>query len=65
MKKVKFKKYFILIITIIYFIGFILLIKQEINRNRYDINKDGKIDIKDLLELKKYIIKESEQKNER
>lgn len=65
MKKVKFKKYFILIITIIYFIGFILLIKQEINRNRYDINKDGKIDIKDLLELQKYIIKESEQKNER
>lgn len=65
MKKVKFKNYFILIITIIYFIGFILLIKQEINRNRYDINKDGKIDIKDLLELQKYIIKESEQKNER
>lgn len=65
MKKVKFKKYFILIITITYFIGFILLIKQEINRNRYDINKDGKIDIKDLLELQKYIIKESEQKNER
>lgn len=65
MKKVKFKNYFILIITIIYFIGFILLIKQEINRNKYDINKDGKIDIKDLLELQKYIIKESEQKNER
>ena len=65
MKKVKFKKYFIIIITITYFIGFILLIKQEINRNKYDINKDGKIDIKDLLELQKYIIKESEQKNER
>lgn len=65
MKKVKFKKYFILIITITYFIGFILLIKQETDRNRYDINKDGKIDIKDLLELQKYIIKESEQKNER
>lgn len=65
MKKVKFKNYFILIITITYFIGFILLIKQEINRNKYDINKDGKIDIKDLLELQKYIIKESEQKNER
>lgn len=65
MKKVKFKNYFILIITIIYFIGFILLIKKETDRNRYDINKDGKIDIKDLLELQKYIIEESEQKNER
>lgn len=60
MKKIEFKKSFILIITILYFIGFILLIKQEISKSRYDINKDGKIDIKDLLELQKYIIKESE-----
>lgn len=60
MKKNKFKKFFILIIIILYFIGFILLIKQEISKSKYDINKDGKIDIKDLLELQKYIIKESE-----
>lgn len=40
----------------------ILLIFINTFKNKYDINNDGKVDILDLLKLKKYIVERDDNK---
>lgn len=45
-------------IIIVLFIVTIILLLCDIYSNPYDINKDGKVDSKDLLDLRIYLLNE-------
>ena len=60
-----------LIINIIVFVILTILtipiIVQEINKNNYeveDVNRDGVVDIEDLLQVQKYILEKSDNNEE-
>lgn len=47
----------IIFITVFYIFGSLYIIKQN-TYNQYDVNRDGKVNSQDLLELRKYLINE-------
>jgi len=59
----KYKKLFITIICVIciYVCGFFSAL---LSFNKYDVNRDGNVDILDLLKLQKYLVKQAELKND-
>lgn len=58
----KYKKCFITIICVIcvYVCGFF---SSFLVFNKYDVNRDGSVDILDLLKLQKYLLKQLELKD--
>lgn len=50
------KNRFINILLLIILILINLYIVFKLNHNKYDVNYDGQTDIKDLLDLQKYLI---------
>lgn len=48
------------IILIVMSIILILWIIINYNRNNYDVNNDGQVNSKDMLDLKKYLIEKGE-----
>ena len=67
--KNNFKKIYAITLAILLSVAFgyggcYLINKQKIERNNYDVNNDGKVDILDLLLVQKYLIAEKEAQND-
>lgn len=48
------------IILIVMSVILILWIRTSYNKNNYDVNSDGEINSKDMLDLRKYLIEKGE-----
>lgn len=67
--KNNFKKLYAITLAILLSVAFgyggcYLINKDKIERNSYDVNNDGKVDILDLLLVQKYLIAEREAQND-
>lgn len=48
------------IILVVMSVMLMLWIRINYNKNNYDVNNDGEVDSKDILDLRKYLIEKGE-----